>query len=257
MNDYYVYQLRLSTETLPFYIGKGKGSRRLVHLRPSSLTGRSRKNSIIKKAKADCVEVLVEVIKSGLTDAESIALEISEIARLGRIEDGGILANHTKGGEGRSGFSPSKETRAKIAIGRTGKKHSPETRAKMSETRKGRTRNPEFRDQIGDWARGRPKSPETVKKMSDAKRGKPASADHVKAVKFAIWDKDPYWSKAGTIFSFWKTNGKPGRTKLAKAFPGIDRTTIQTRFAKGWIPENDPVWVEYATTRFQPRRLDD
>lgn len=253
--NYYVYQLRLSTCELPFYIGKGKGSRCNVHLRPSSLRGRSRKNSIIKKAVSEGVSILVEIIHAGLTEDQATNIEVSEIARYGRIEDGGILANHTKGGEGRSGFSPSADTRAKISAGNTGKKRTPEMIAAMVKRNRGRKRTDIHTGQIGDWARGRKKSPETIAKMSAAKTGKSQSEEQTKAMKFGRWDNDPNWLKADAIYDTWVSIGKPGKTKLSRVVPGLERSTIQTRFARGWIPAEDPEWLEYKSSR--PVRQDD
>lgn len=247
--NYYVYQLRLSTSELPFYIGKGKDSRCHVHLRPSSLRGRSRKNSIIKKAMSEGVDVLVEIIHADLSEENASNIEVSEIARYGRVEDGGILANHTKGGEGRSGFSPSAETRAKISAGNTGKKRTPEMSAAMSERRKGRKRTDIHAGQIGDWARGRKKSPETIAKMSAAKTGKTQTEEHTKAMKFGRWDNDPNWLKADAIYDAWVSLGRPGKTKLSRVVPGLERSTIQTRFAQGWIPAEDSEWLEYKASR--------
>lgn len=247
--NYYVYQLRLHTSEFPFYIGKGKDSRCRVHLRPSSLRGRSRKNSIIKKAIAEGVPVLVEIIHSGLSEEDATNMEVFEIARYGRAEDRGILANHTKGGEGRSGFSPSATTRAKISAGNIGKKRTPEMIAAMSERRRGRKRTDIHVGQIGEWARGKKKSPETIAKMSAAKTGKSQTEEHTKAMKFGRWDNDPNWLKADAIYDTWVNIGKPGKTKLSRVVPGLDRSTIQTRFAQGWIPADDPEWIEYKFSR--------
>lgn len=53
------------------------------------------------------------------------------------------LTNLTNGGEGMHGFSPSAETRAKIAAGNRGKVRTAETRARLAETSRGRRHTPE------------------------------------------------------------------------------------------------------------------
>lgn len=145
VRNFYVYRLRLETSDVPFYIGKGSGLRVNAHFRPSSLKKKSHKNHIIRKAIEDGVEVLKEVVRDKLTEAEAFALEIELIAAYGRIDRGtGILANHTDGGEGTSGVKHvrGEQYRENVRRSRIGKKAASNTRAVMS--RKNWDRNPEL-----------------------------------------------------------------------------------------------------------------
>lgn len=92
----------------PFYVGKGKGTRKQRHLNKSQL---SAKNNSIKEGK------LSKIINSGYnpldyciiignysTESQAIKNEIKTILTIGRIDlKTGPLANLTNGGEGMSG----------------------------------------------------------------------------------------------------------------------------------------------------------
>lgn len=135
VRKFYVYRLRLETSDAPFYIGKGTGSRIRVHFYPSSLKARSHKNNIIRKALADGVKVLKEIVQGNLTEQEAFALEVELIASYGRLDRGtGILANHTDGGEGSVGVkhNRSDEYRENVRRSRIGKKASRKARETMS-----------------------------------------------------------------------------------------------------------------------------
>lgn len=172
---FYVYQLRVEGESLPFYIGKGKGDRAWVHLKPCDLASegsRHKKNTILK-AQREGKQVLVEVIRSGIADNQSKRLEKFWIAKFGRADQGkGPLTNGTDGGDGLA--NPSKETRAKIAEAKLGennpmfgKSHSDERKNRVSELLK------ENAPWIGKYGADHPKSgklnsEETKKMMSDS-----------------------------------------------------------------------------------------
>ena len=145
VRNFYVYRLRLETSDAPFYIGKGTGLRMDVHFRPSSLKKKSHKNHIIRKAIADGVKVLKEIIRDELTEQEAFALEVELIAAYGRIDRGtGILANHTDGGDGTSGVIHVRDEqyRENVRRSRIGKKSAPESKSKMSA--KNWNRNPDL-----------------------------------------------------------------------------------------------------------------
>ena len=139
MNNFYVYQLRLSGEKDPFYIGKGKDKRSMGHFKPHSLKHANHKNHVIKKALRDGVEVLSEIIHRDLSESDAYAKEFELIAFYGRHNFGGLLTNVTEGGVGGNGlYIRTQETREKIAASKRGKKPSEETRTKMSESHKRR-----------------------------------------------------------------------------------------------------------------------
>ena len=80
-NIFYVYQLRLATESLPFYVGKGKDRRAWDHFATRSLEKNTHKNNTIKKALRDGVDVVVEMIFTELLNSESLAYEVWAIKR--------------------------------------------------------------------------------------------------------------------------------------------------------------------------------
>ena len=229
MRSYYVYQLRLSVSSVPFYIGKGKGRRVAYHFTPSGLKARSLKNSIIKKAMSEGVEVLTEILFSDLTEIEALNKEVELIAFYGRRDIGtGILANHTDGGDGTSGHVKTPESIAKISAAKVGKRRSPETVEKMSIANTGKTMTRQAREKISIFQRGRTKTPE-----------------HLRAMKFGQWDKNPAWKMADVVYDEWVATGKPGWTILQKSF-GVKVRKLQEKFLTGWNPCNDPEWASYA-----------
>ncbi len=230
---YYVYQLRLVNSDVPFYIGKGCRYRKNSHLSESSLKRQSLKNSIIKKAMKDGVEILSEILFSGLSEPEALNKEVELIAFYGRRDIGtGILANHTDGGDGMTGWKVSPETRKKIGRSSAGRVASELARERMSKSQTGKNH-----------------SPETKEKMSRQRRGKPKSEGHIENSMFGKWDANPAWLSADTIYSAWIMSGKPGRAVLKKivGFESID--IIQKKFSRGWIPSNDETWKRYKGSR--------
>lgn len=129
---YYVYQLRLETSAVPFYIGKGTGDRAKRHFHLSRLKTKSHKNNVITKAMAEGVAILTEILFDGLSEDRAHAKEVELIAFYGRRVNGGCLTNATDGGEGSSGASHSATTREKLSVANKGKLKSPETRSRMS-----------------------------------------------------------------------------------------------------------------------------
>lgn len=104
---YYVYAYINPVSQLPFYIGKGKGKRKLFHLR-EALNGRDKGSCILEVKKLLESEILPEifVLKDGLTEWEAFDFEKQLIADWGRKELGtGPLCNLTDGGDGLRGLS--------------------------------------------------------------------------------------------------------------------------------------------------------
>lgn len=168
-NSFYVYQLRLESDYLPFYIGKGKGSRAWVHLSPVG-TDKSYKSNKIRKAQREGKYVFVEFIKMHLSEDDAHIWEAFYIAEYGRKDLGvGPLLNLTDGGEGLA--NPSIETRRRISEGNTGKIVSEEVRARMSLSAMGNVIPLESRKKIGESNSRRIVSEDTRKKMSESRRG--------------------------------------------------------------------------------------
>lgn len=210
MKVFYVYQLRLATSELPFYIGKGKKKRHTLHLMPYSLKEKSHKNRTILKAMRDGVEILSEILFQNLSESDAHAKEIELIALYGRRVNGGCLTNATDGGEGLTGWSPSNETRKK-----------------MSESHKGRKC-----------------SPETCKKISDIQRGKTHPQARVENNKFSQWNRSPGYAIADEIFKIWCDAGKPSGYKMRNMDVGQTINMIN-KFVAGWNPSDDPTWMKY------------
>lgn len=177
MNKFYVYQLRLETESLPFYVGKGQGTRAKDHMQANNLD-KSHKANKIRKAQRNGIQILIEYLKTELSEDDAFMWEVFWIAEYGRLDLGlGPLTNKTDGGEGESGRVYSEESKRKIgdgqkrhiatnghAKGMLGKNHSEESRAKMSEARIGKPNGIEYTDEVRE-------------KIASKRRGKIACFD--------------------------------------------------------------------------------
>ena len=143
--NYYTYAF-LREDGTPYYIGKGKGSR-CYRRDQRKITAPPSNDRIIK-------------LKENLTEEEAFRHEIYMISILGRKVNGGILRNHTDGGEGASGYKHSKESLRKISEGNKRERFTPEQRKKWSLS------------QIGNTKRvGTKHSAESRAKMSVSQRG--------------------------------------------------------------------------------------
>ena len=91
-NFFYVYALKdpRSSPAMPFYVGKGTGSRAFDHLvTPDATKKYERIKQIIAAGAAPMVDILVE----DLTEAQALRLEAELIAAFGTVESGGVLTN--------------------------------------------------------------------------------------------------------------------------------------------------------------------
>ena len=134
--SYYVYAyVRAVTSKngkagTPYYIGKGKGGRAFERHRVRVPKDRSR----------------IVMIRENLIETEAFELEISEIAKYGRIDLGtGILRNLTNGGDGASGLVHTPEARAKASEALKKYFEDPEAIARHSAAQKKYFEDPEAR----------------------------------------------------------------------------------------------------------------
>lgn len=125
MDNYYVYALISPYSGLPFYIGKGSGTRYKHHLSSHRADSHenTRKRAFIDQCYSDNKEIKVEIIFNG-SEEECFAKEASLIRWFGRdgYDKEGLLLNIACGGA-----APPKQT---------GKPRSDETKKKISETRR-------------------------------------------------------------------------------------------------------------------------
>lgn len=91
-SSYYVYALKdpRQSPALPFYIGKGTGTRSYDHLvKPDD----SRKGVLIREIEASGQQVLVTRLVDSLTEIQALKLEAELISAFGTVDSGGLLTN--------------------------------------------------------------------------------------------------------------------------------------------------------------------
>ena len=96
MKTYYVYQYKDPITNIPFYIGKGTGSRMFVHLSETrEKSGNILKHSVIQRLRNNGYEPIVEKLFDGLLEEEAYDIEAMMIRKYGRIgiDPNGILTN--------------------------------------------------------------------------------------------------------------------------------------------------------------------
>jgi hypothetical protein len=120
---FYLYQLRVSGEALPFYVGKTfEGSLRLKrHLSESYTVNKNRiRSRIIRKALQEHREILEEKLVIG-PEEYIFELESKLIFLYGRRDlRTGTLANETDGGDGVSGYINTEDVRRKKSLSAMG-----------------------------------------------------------------------------------------------------------------------------------------
>src|ERR1700737_1272948 len=111
----------------PFYVGKGKGSRMLAHLKGSSegyidSERNPFKTNVINKILQLGLEPIIIDTASRFNEALALAFEIDMIGGIGRRDRKlGPFTNLTDSGEGTSGRNQTDEAKAKISLKLTGR----------------------------------------------------------------------------------------------------------------------------------------
>lgn len=156
--NFYVYVHKKASDGSIFYVGKGTGRRSHDFVR---------RNEHWKRI-ASKYGVVVELLKSGLTEDEALEFEVQIIAEIGREH----LCNKTNGGEGFVGLVRTDEHRKKIAEALKGKKKSPESIAKMVNALTGRKLSEKHKLKLSQAHKGKKKTQEHINKVAQARIGK-------------------------------------------------------------------------------------
>ena len=124
---FYTYIYQDPERNVPMYVGKGKDKRARIHLRKAT---NIRFRNRITALKMIGLSPIIEVFEMPDEDA-ALKEEVRLIALYGRVDLGlGTLYNGTNGGEGKTGYVTSEET--KLKIGLANKNASKETKIKQS-----------------------------------------------------------------------------------------------------------------------------
>jgi hypothetical protein len=174
---FYTYLHRRASDNLPFYIGKGKGCR-----------VNSRKNrSPYWHHVADKHGLKTEVVASWPTEAEAFEHEKFLIWCFRDMGFG--LVNLSDGGEGQSGWVPSKETKGRISAAKKGKPSprrgvplAESARLKMIESKRGKTLTAEHKAKISAAGKGVAKSAEHKAQISQSSKGRIVSNETRKKI---------------------------------------------------------------------------
>jgi len=168
----------------PFYIGKGKEGRKLVHLKDYKLKNKTHLSNKILSIRNNGLEPFIVELYDNLSEEESLIIEKNLISIIGRrILKSGPLVNITDGGEGVSGLKHTFESRIKMS--NKGENH-PNWNKKLSETTckkiseklklNNPMKNPEISEKVRlknigrtPWNKGLSTPKDICKKLSDKK----------------------------------------------------------------------------------------
>jgi hypothetical protein len=180
-NKFYVYEHWRSDTNVPFYVGKGRGSR--------SHTMHSQRNklhmAIQEELKNIGATIEVRFVEREIDEETAFNGERSRIAFW--RGQGVVLANLSIGGEGASGYKHTPDAIARTVAFHTGRKRSPETRARISAKAKGRKVSAERIEKMAIANRGKKRvfSAEHLAKISAASKGRKMPTHVMEALRTA------------------------------------------------------------------------
>jgi group I intron endonuclease len=159
------------------YVGKGKNRRAWHHMsRAKSSTATPVFYRAIRKYGKEAFHL--EMLYTGLSEAEAYVMEIESIRVLGTRDPDGY--NLTDGGEGVSGIDFSDETKARMSSSANRRWEDQSQRDLVSEQSRDRMRNPAARQNLSDKATEQWASAEARNQMSVLKKA--AMTDELKTV---------------------------------------------------------------------------
>jgi hypothetical protein len=157
MKKHYIYFHKRADDGVVFYVGIGIGRRAY----------RESNRSQFWKRIAEKHGFTIEFPHKELTQDEAKQLEIHYISAFGRIDRGtGTLCNMTDGGDGRTGYKCTDETKEKMRKAATGVKFTEERKQRIGE--KSRERKAWLHAQSAPWTE------ERRKKLSASRKDKVA-----------------------------------------------------------------------------------
>lgn len=164
-NIFYVYGLYEEGSNVPFYIGKGHGTRKDVHIREAQaqadIPGNQRiiKVNKILKLLSEGKVIESRIIEEGLSEKTAFERERELIIEYGRVDLGtGPLTNMSDGGEGNKGAKWKKSSRDKIkgrVANNRGIPHKEETKRKIGKKAKERFECPDYKERLSRSLRGK------------------------------------------------------------------------------------------------------